>query len=225
MTHHDTILAIDCSTGPCSVALMKDSALLSERGEPTSSAQARLLVPLIQNTLQDAGVIYGELSLILCTTGPGSFTGIRIGLATARATGFAANIAVKGVSTLSILAEAARQENPNNHPIACLLQAGKNQLYAQIFNSAAADKPCLVDIPSLADYLPKTGALLCGNAAHEMLEQLPYNLFAVAPTAERPQARYAAQLAMRDASALCAPTPLYIRLPDAIVPAKPITAA
>lgn len=233
MTNNDKaqsiFLAVDCSTGPCSVALARGGELLAQCEEPKSSAQAKLLVPMMQQALQKAGIGFADISAMLCTTGPGSFTGIRIGLAAVRAAAFARGIAARGVSTLAILAEAAQQEHPRQpRPIGCLMHAGKNQLYAQLFaadGASALTEPCLVDIPALPAFLPEGGALLCGNATADMLTTLPAELFSEARQAQHPQARYAISLALRHPAALGEPSPLYIRPPDAIIPARPITAA
>ena len=72
MTNHDKaqsiFLAVDCSTGPCSVALARGGELLARCEEPKSSAQAKLLVPMMQQALRDAGVGFADISAMLCTT-------------------------------------------------------------------------------------------------------------------------------------------------------------
>lgn len=223
MSNPPLILAIDASTGPCSVAVVHGMEILAERVEPRSVAQSRVLVPMMQAAMQEAGVSYPQLTRIVSTIGPGSFTGIRIGLGMARAVGLAENISVAGVTCFETLAFAASAAHPGK-PVACALNAGKSEYYVQIFNAdlTPASEPALLTLNDAINKLPEGEYVLCGNVSE---------LFAghaktapILSDAQHPQARHAAFFAHTNPGMLHPPTPLYIRPPDAIIPAKPATA-
>ena len=90
-----TILAFDTATSVTSCALVRDGALLGER-----TTNARSLLAATDDLLEDAGLTTADLDALVVGTGPGSFTSIRMGLATARGLGFALALPVAGVSTL-----------------------------------------------------------------------------------------------------------------------------
>ncbi|SRR5258708_7575981 len=100
------VLAFDCAVTGLAVAVMRDDvALASHRAEGRD--QAATLLPAIASTLEQAGVARKELSLIAVTVGPGSFTGVRVGLATARGLAVALGVPLAGLTTTaSLLAEA-----------------------------------------------------------------------------------------------------------------------
>ncbi|MEM5709777.1 tRNA (adenosine(37)-N6)-threonylcarbamoyltransferase complex dimerization subunit type 1 TsaB, partial [Elizabethkingia meningoseptica] len=77
------ILAIETSGAACSAALLCGGALL-ERSEPMARGHAERLIPLIGEVLAEAGAAYADLDLVAVTVGPGTFTGMRVGLAAAR---------------------------------------------------------------------------------------------------------------------------------------------
>ncbi len=100
------VLAFDCAVTGLAVAVTRDGiALASHRAEGRD--QAATLLPAIASTLEQAGVARKELSLIAVTVGPGSFTGVRVGLATARGLAVALGVPLAGITTTaSLLAEA-----------------------------------------------------------------------------------------------------------------------
>lgn len=195
MTATDTILAIDAALGPCSVAVTRGREVLAFAREDRPQQQAKQLVLLIESTLREAGLAYAQLSLIVSTVGPGTFTGLRIGLAAARGIGFATGIPVQGAGTLACAALAAGGEDP----VLALLNAGKGEVYAQAF--------------TLSPFAPLKEAALtlaeAATAAHPGLR--------VADAL--PDARHAAFLAHTAPGLLLPPEPLYIRPPDAKLPA------
>src|SRR5438105_2329637 len=95
-----TILAIDTATGPCSVAVWKNGSIAAYCEELRTSAQSTMLMPMIEKALLKSHTEYGDLSAVAATIGPGSFTGIRVGLAAARGIAFAAGIKGLGFTTL-----------------------------------------------------------------------------------------------------------------------------
>ena len=111
-----TILAIDCATGPCSVAIWKSGKIAAYAENIKPASQSAILMPMVENALKTSGIGYRELTAIACTVGPGSFTGIRVGLAAARGIAFASGVKELGFTTLEAMAYAARAQEPRILP-------------------------------------------------------------------------------------------------------------
>ncbi len=193
------ILAIESACRGCSVALMRDGNIIAYVRDDQPSRQAAQLVPMIERIMRDAQCSFSDLARIAVSVGPGSFTGIRIGLATACGIGFAANVPVVGISTLAAMAAAVESDCAS---VLAVLEAGKGEVYVQAFDSA-----------------PKLRAV--GEAkvmSPDAMQALAHERDAV--TRELPDAQGVAWLAAHGEDALLLPPePLYIRPPDA----KPAT--
>ncbi|MCB1320003.1 MAG: tRNA (adenosine(37)-N6)-threonylcarbamoyltransferase complex dimerization subunit type 1 TsaB, partial [Leptospiraceae bacterium] len=148
------ILALDSSSGTCSAALGDESGLRAMLTEPRSAMQAERLLPLIEALLQQESIKYRDLDAVAVSIGPGSFTGIRIGLAAARGLALAADIPLIGVTTLEAAVHAAlnRHGGKGIRRIAALLDARRGQCYAQHFMRGDATGSLTADTPRLLDY-------------------------------------------------------------------------
>ena len=104
-----TVLAFDCAISGLAVAVVRDGVGLAERRE-AGRGQAATLLPEIAATLREAGVDRRALSLIAVTVGPGSFTGVRVGLAAARGLALALDVPLAGITTTAALLAAAPQD-------------------------------------------------------------------------------------------------------------------
>ena len=136
------VVGIDSSSATASAALIEDGRLIAERRHPGSSAghaagmtglksnHAEILLPLIESVIVEARTTLGEVSGLAVAIGPGSFTGLRIGLSTVKGLAYGWRIPVVGVSTL--LAQAARAGDFDG-VICALLDARKNEVYAALF--------------------------------------------------------------------------------------------
>ena len=136
------ILGIDTATSTASVALIKNGIVvaeqISEAPNPYSetaiarpkSNHAEILLPLIESLLREAGCGLGDISGFGISIGPGSFTGLRIGLSTLKGLAYGGSIPIVGVSTL--LANAARVTD-HEGLVCSFLNARKNEVYAALF--------------------------------------------------------------------------------------------
>lgn len=124
------ILGIDTATKICSVALTQDDKVLAECTQDAGTTHSRNLLPTIDAILKNSGVQKKEIDLVAVSMGPGSFTGLRIGLATAEAFAYAQKKYLHGVDTLAALAYNNRQENILLSPV---IDAQKGNFYQALY--------------------------------------------------------------------------------------------
>lgn len=104
------ILAIDTALSACSVAILRGNQTLASAIEPMQRGQAERLAPMVSDLMISHGLAFNQIDLIAVTTGPGAFTGLRVGLAFARGLALALNRPCVGLSTLEVLATSTRAQ-------------------------------------------------------------------------------------------------------------------
>ena len=154
-----TLLGFDTATTACSAALWVGGSVTAHRRIEEGGRHAEALVPMLREVAAEGGATLGEVDRFAVTIGPGSFTGIRIGLATARGLALARERPLIGLSTLEVLA-AGVPESERDGPILAALDAGRGRLYAQIFDHAL--RPLCEPEAVLGEALPG----LVGAAGH-----------------------------------------------------------
>lgn len=123
------ILVIETATTACSVALLQGDAIIAHAHQEGARGHAERLVPMIA-TLPDGG----RADAILVNCGPGSFTGVRVGLAAARALGLAWGVPVTGYSTHALLAARLFQAQPDLDDVAIVIEGGHGEVFVQPFS-------------------------------------------------------------------------------------------
>ena len=210
-------LAFDTALGSCSVALGDGQTLLAARYEEREAGQAERLIPLMEETLAEAGLAARQIARIGVTIGPGSFTGTRIGLAAARAMGVSLGIPVIGLTTLEALSDTA----PADRDVMVAFDARRGQLYVQMFslqmNGAreALSEPATLDVEQAATLLhahdrPIT---LLGSGAEALAPHGPAGACILMPARFPIAAAFLARIA-RAAPGPGMPRPLYLRPAD-----------
>ena len=129
------ILAIETATPAQSVALLDEDRLLAEASYDAKGSRGGLLLPTVDHVLRKAGVAAKDLDAVAVSIGPGSFTGLRVGLATAKGLALGTGAAVVGVSTLEALA--AGYEPTEAITICTLLDAYRGEVYLAVFKRRA----------------------------------------------------------------------------------------
>jgi tRNA threonylcarbamoyladenosine biosynthesis protein TsaB len=125
------VLALDTSTSCLSVALMKDKATISEINLAVKVGHAGMILPVIDEVMTKSSTSKDDITLIATGTGPGSFTGLRIGIATAKGLAKAIHCPLAGIPTLDIIARAAL---PSSMHIMPILDAKKGEVYCALYN-------------------------------------------------------------------------------------------
>jgi tRNA threonylcarbamoyladenosine biosynthesis protein TsaB len=123
------LLALDTSSAVCVAVTDDDGRPLSRRRDELPRHHAELLAPMVAGALADAGVDRRELTAVVVGTGPAPFTGLRVGLVTARALALALGIDVLGVPSLDALAAAALRAVPTGAPLVVATDARRREVY------------------------------------------------------------------------------------------------
>lgn len=163
------ILAIDTSTDEASVALAEDEAILGELSWRAAGNHSRHLTPAIEHLFSLAGLRPASLSTVVSAIGPGSFSGIRVGLSHAMGMAMGLSIPLVGVSTLDIV---GLQASAGNSSVWAVLDAGRGQVFAAHYvgedDRWRRDSEYLLVTPPELEALVGNGDLLAGSAAERM---------------------------------------------------------
>ena len=224
------ILAIDTALNACSVAITDGAETRAFNHEIRSRGHAETLLPLIRSLMSEAKLSFPDLDLVAVTVGPGTFTGLRIGLAAARGISLAAAKPCVGVTTLESLAASVDARTAGPQIIVPAIDARRQEVYLQSFKydeephfPNAISPPIASPITEASDHIVNQPLLLLGNGA-ALLEQSgalkDYN-FKILDQEPNPDARIIAKIAASRASTVkvgTPPAPLYLRSPDAKLP-------
>lgn len=225
MSKEHYILALDTALGPCGVAVIDAENNGASQIRPTEREQAQILVPMVEQVLSDAGVSYQDLSAIVTTVGPGSFTGLRISLSAARAFGLALNIPVIGISTLDALAAQILSQNEieDNQTLCIVIETKRADYYAGFYNGAGEEvaKPVCCDALEILYQAHDKIDILAGNATARFLKELGGNAIKVGGViaADSIDIEFLARLAF-EPSFHRPPEPLYLRGADISKPKR-----
>ena len=131
--HKKTVLAFDTAMAGISVGVNAANGYTVSRQVETARGQASMLIPLIQEMLSEAQVEFKDIDLIVSTYGPGSFTGLRIGLTTAKTLSLALDIPLVGLNTLDVMA----RHYETDKPLLVVLETKRKDFYAKFYNATS----------------------------------------------------------------------------------------
>ena len=226
------LLAIDTSMQACSVAVLVTGGSgtapeICSVYEPISRGHAERLMPMIDEVLNSAKLTIGELDRLAVTTGPGTFTGVRIGIATVRGLALALDLDIVAINTLRVIAADCFANGPlaPDQLLGVAIDARRDQIYFQLFNGqgpADQNGPQALHLDQIIPLLPADKTVLLTGSGSELLQS------ALARQSERktalldfrggtplPRAKMLARLASVAPVCKTAPEPLYLRPPDA----------
>lgn len=156
-----TILAVDTSCAVASAAIIVDGACTLARNADTSRRHAETIQPLVEAILDEAGLTIREIDLFAVDIGPGSFTGVRIGVSMVNAMAYAAGKQIVPVDALCVLAEPYAD---TDRTVAAVIDAGNHNAYFAMF--CAGEVLLSPDAPSMAECVEKIpdGAVIVGDS-------------------------------------------------------------
>jgi tRNA threonylcarbamoyladenosine biosynthesis protein TsaB len=213
------LLAIDTALAACSVAVFDSEAnrLLANQSIPMTRGHAEALMPLVERVMADAGIAYSEIDRVAVTTGPGSFTGLRVGVAAARGIALAAEKPAVGVTTLS--AFAAPHQADGRFPVISAIDARHDHVYFQVFapGGRALGEPRLAPLREATEAAAAAPARLVGSAAETIAAALTDDDAVPVSVEPRvaPDIAWVARLGALAGEAASPPVPQYLRAPDA----------
>jgi tRNA threonylcarbamoyladenosine biosynthesis protein TsaB len=212
------VLGLDAAGAGCGVAVRRDGRVAAARTEPMAQGHAVRLMPLVLEVLAEAGIAPGDIDLFGVTTGPGSFTGLRVGLAAVGGLALGAGRRIVGIPSFdAVLADLG--------PVAAgmvlvALDGRRVEPFARLFDAAGTPlgEPLCLPAADLAALIPPGPLTIAGDGAHLLLPAL----------AARPDVRHAGPAAIDPATVARLaeeradqaregpPPPLYVRPPDAV---------
>jgi len=222
------LLAFDTAGTACSAAIWRDGTVCARQFEAMSRGQSELLVPMIEAVMDEAGIAYPALDAIAVTCGPGGFTGVRIGLATARALALACARPVIGISNFEAIAAAVPEDARAGRRLAVVIDAKRSDIYIQALGPDLEPvTPARAIAPKdLGAFLPEGPLLLAGDAvdtALAALEAAGRDAVAAAAPGRADAGVFAALAAARPlpTAGTPPPGPIYLRGPDVTLAPRP----
>ena len=211
------LLAVDTALGACSVALLEDEEILAHIFEPMDRGHAERLAPMAEEAMKMAGADFAQLARLAVTTGPGTFTGQRVGLAFMRGLRLALRIPLLGVTSLEAMAAAACAQTGIPRA-AAIHDARREEAYLLLKDAEVVTQlPVVLPFSEAVKDIRSFGACaLAGSGAALAQESLGAD-FGLS-TIRQPDALWVARLARQRPAAKDAPGPLYLRAPDAKLP-------
>jgi tRNA threonylcarbamoyladenosine biosynthesis protein TsaB len=213
------LLAFDTATPYVTVALHDGASegeqrVVAERRSEQRMKHGEQLAPLIEQVLADAGIVRQDLTALAVGIGPGPFTGLRVGLVTARTLAFVLDIPVYGVCSLDVVAlEAALGRDPVGTDFVVATDARRKEVYLASYDDQGRrlDGPEVVRPAEAATDVP-----VAGEGAELYPEAFPRGHAPVLPSAG-----WLARAVAEELAELHDPEPMYLRRPDAIAPGAP----
>lgn len=212
------VLALDTCFDACSVAVCEDRHTIAALSEPMSRGHQERLAPMAAEVMARAGLGFDALGLVAVTVGPGSFTGLRVGLAFGKGLALALGLPCVGIGALEALA--ASEADYEAGFIAAAVDARRGQIYLQAFidgRAVMAPDALAPEVAAarLAELWPGGPATLVGSGAGLVAAVLPG-----ARISDRlaPDPAAVAKAALRIKAPYPPPRPLYLRAPDARLP-------
>jgi tRNA threonylcarbamoyladenosine biosynthesis protein TsaB len=214
------VLAIDTALAACSAAVLDTASggIIASESVAMTRGHAEALMPLLDRVMKRSGLAFRDLDRVVVTTGPGSFTGLRVGIAAARGFGVATGLPVIGVSTLSAYA-APYLGADDKSPVVAVVDARHAHVYLQVFAPGGRTlvAPRLAPLDEAARAAAAAPTHIVGSGARAIADSLP-EMAPVPVTVDArdaPDIGWVAQIGAVMPEPTSPPKPQYLRAPDA----------
>lgn len=220
------ILAIDCATTACSVAIWIDGDVRAVERTELARGQGEALLPMIERVRATACLAFADLDRLAVTVGPGHFTGLRSGLAAARGLALVVGLPLVGVTTLDAVAAGVPAEERVGALLVVALDSKRAEAYVQSYapdltTFAAPQARVPADYAGeLTGRAPEARFVVAGDAAADLVRALEERGASVlhSSAASRPDAAIVAALAALAPSPSAPPAPLYVHPVETTAP-------
>jgi tRNA threonylcarbamoyl adenosine modification protein YeaZ len=212
------LLAIDCSASLCA-ACVYDAQAGKELGRAVldlGKGHAEQLMAVVGDALKNAGASFPDLGAVAVSVGPGSFTGVRVGVSAARGFALALKIPAIGVTTLEALAAESRDKFGTRNVLSAL-DGGRGEIQAAVYDGLGGMlyAPAVITLSQAAELATEFSPVLAGTAAKVIADAVPSQAFDFGPLGATADIAIYARLAARKGAVGDKPAPLYLREPDA----------
>jgi tRNA threonylcarbamoyladenosine biosynthesis protein TsaB len=214
------ILAVDTALGACSAAILDNDKVLAHRFVAMERGHAEALAPMVADVVRESGLAFSVLERLAVTTGPGTFTGQRVGLAFMRGLRVALKRPLIGITTLDAMCAAALAETQTQYA-AAIHDARRGEAYLSVVSTTQTVlPPSLVVLDQAAAKISASipsgaSVALAGMAAEVVAAKMSAGYLT---SVRQPDARWVARLARHAPETNDPPHPLYLRAPDAKLP-------
>lgn len=214
------VLAIDTALAACSAAVLDTEygGIIASESRPMVRGHAEALLPMLARVMRESGLAYPDIDRIAVTTGPGSFTGVRVGIAAARSIALASDRPAVGISTLSVYA-APHMAADGNFPVVAAIDARHAHVYLQVFSPGGrtSTEARLVTLHDAVQAAATARSHIVGSAARSVADTFPAD--AARPVSinasAAPDIAWVARMGAVVPEPKSPPTPQYLRAPDA----------
>jgi len=214
------VLAIDTALAACSAAVLdtEHGSIVAAESLPMTRGHAEALMPLVARVMHQAGIAFSDLDRVAVTTGPGSFTGLRVGIAAARGIALAADKPAVGLSTLTAYA-APHMAEDDSVPVVAAIDARHGHVYLQVFGPGGRtlSAPRLAPLREAVQAASAAPACIVGSAAQSVAAALSQADAVPAAVDARPAPDivWVARIGAGLPEGQSPPRPQYLRAPDA----------
>ncbi len=165
------ILCIETSTDICSVALINDGQCIASLQHNTNNQHAATLTPLIEQLLKEQNITTRQLKAVAVSSGPGSYTGLRIGVSTAKGICYALSIPLISINSLHIIAQAIFDAEPDAQIAIPMIDARRMEVYAETIKRngeiISDTEAVIINENSFADILKQNDVFFGGNGSEK----------------------------------------------------------
>ncbi len=201
------LLALDTSGPFCSTALLKQDGSTTERSDEIGRGHAEHLMPMLEELLEKQSDSWADINVIACTTGPGSFTGLRVGLAAARGLALGLNCPCIGVTVFEAFSYGI------SDGLAVTIDARRGEIWMQLFDGETHGS-LAVKVEQVHEFIPADVGQLIGSGA-PLVAEMSDRFTVINDKASPPISAVAKIASGRKLEGAEKPKPLYLRSPDA----------